>query len=74
MDGVVLERNLGEKDHSGLQMAIAADEEIFTTPPFLCIEILSPEDRAVAAGMLAVSELRTENPGIDVPLAELFED
>ena len=24
------------------------DEEIFTTPPFLCAEILSPEDKAVA--------------------------
>src|SRR5262245_12767765 len=79
VDGVVLERNLGEKDHSGLQMEIGyyyrarrkqwglwvypeqrvqvaptrfrvpdicavigeAPEQIFRTPPFLCIEVLS---------------------------------
>jgi len=83
VDGVLEDRNVGEKDHSKLQMALAAyfyarrkelgiqvfpeqrievtqtryrvpdicitigepDEQIFTTAPFLCIEILSPEDR-----------------------------
>jgi Uma2 family endonuclease len=83
VDGVLEDRNVGEKDHSKLQMALAAwfyarrkelgiqvfpeqrvqvsasryrvpdlcvtigepDEQIFTTPPFLCVEILSPEDR-----------------------------
>jgi Uma2 family endonuclease len=83
VDGVLEDRNVGEKDHSKLQMAVAAyfyarrkelgiqvfpeqriqvtptryrvpdicitigepDEQIFTTAPFLCIEILSPEDR-----------------------------
>jgi Uma2 family endonuclease len=84
VDGVVEERNLGEKDHSSLQMAVAAYfyarrkewgiyvypeqrvqvsptrfrvpdvcvvagsepvEQIFRTPPLICIEILSPEDR-----------------------------
>lgn len=84
VDGVVLERNVGEKSHAKLQLAILMylrnreeqwgifaiqetrvqisptryrvpdvcvfsgpepDEEIFTHPPFLCIEILSPEDR-----------------------------
>jgi len=79
-------------------------EQIFRTPPFICIEILSPDDRLsrvqvklndylhfgvpyvflldpetrkayrwTTAGMLEVSELRTENPEIVVPLAELFE-
>jgi len=79
-------------------------EQIFRTPPFICIEILSPDDRLsrvqvklndylhfgvpyvflldpetrkayrwTTAGMLQASELRTENPEIVVPLAELFE-
>jgi Uma2 family endonuclease len=83
VDGVVLERNLGEKDHGRLQLKLGAyflarqtqwntyaiveqrvqvrpgrfrvpdvcvllgrtDEQILTAPPFLCVEILSPEDR-----------------------------
>lgn len=84
VDGVVLERNVGEKDHSKVQRDVLLylherrklwnifaiqeqriqvsqtrfripdvcvlvgpepDEQIFTHPPFLCIEILLPEDR-----------------------------
>ena len=83
VDGVVLERNLGEYDHGRLQLAVAAyfharrkewglyavpeqrvqvfptrfrvpdvcvmigkpAEQIFRTPPFICIEILSKDDR-----------------------------
>jgi Uma2 family endonuclease len=83
VDGVVVERNLGQYDHARLQMAVSAylhnrrqefgirvvpeqrvqvsptrfrvpdvcvvkgepTEQIFRTPPFICIEILSPEDR-----------------------------
>jgi Uma2 family endonuclease len=83
VDGVVLERNLGETDHSRLQTEIAfyyrsrrkqwglwalveervqvaatrfripdvclvvgnPHEQILRTPPFICIEVLSPDDR-----------------------------
>jgi Uma2 family endonuclease len=83
VDGVVLERNLGEYDHARLQGEVFAyfharrkewglrvvpeqrvqvsptrfrvpdvcavlgepAEQIFKTPPFICIEILSPDDR-----------------------------
>jgi Uma2 family endonuclease len=81
------------------------DEQIFTHPPLLCIEILSPEDRIVRMrervddyfgfgvqyvwliypkttrawnyrrdGMDEVRDgvLRTENPSIEIPLAEIF--
>jgi Uma2 family endonuclease len=83
VDGVLVERNLGRKDHSNLQgevyawfrdrrrslrltaftelrirvgptryripdvcvvMLPAPDEQIFTQPPYICIEILSPGD------------------------------
>ena len=144
VDGVVLERNLGEQDHSNIQMELAVflgglrkklgihvfpeqrvqvkptrfrvpdicvvagpkpDEQIFTHPPFLCIEILSKDDRMsemeeriddylafgvpyvwllnpktkrarvyTAEGMREAKQgvLRTENPEIVVPLAEIF--
>ena len=144
VDGEVLERNLGERDHGRLQVKFGAyflarqalwnsyviveqrvqvsrqrfripdvcvvlgktDEQILTVPPFLCIEILSPEDRmtrvrdriddyfqmgvpnvwvvdparreafeATPAGDLhCVTEmLRTTDPCLEVPLAEIFE-
>lgn len=144
VDGEVLERNFGDRDHSYLQAALGSylfarrrtwnieafieqrvqvrpnryripdlcvvlggtKEKIFTTPPFLCIEILSPEDRmsrlqeriddyftmgvshvwvvdperraafyATAAGDLhrVHDVLRTAEPVLEVPLAEIFE-
>ena len=83
IDGELIERNLGQKDHSNLQGEIFAwfrerrrtlrlkpfpeqrikvaarryrvpdvcvvplpepDEQVFTQPPYICIEILSPDD------------------------------
>jgi Uma2 family endonuclease len=144
VDGHLEERNLGEWDHSRLQLRLGAfllsryggsgievltelrvqvqprryripdlcvvvgnpGEQVLTKPPFICIEILSPEDRMnrmeiriadylemgvpyvwildpqtrqayVATkdeGLREVKNgiLRTENPAIEVPLAEVF--
>lgn len=144
VDGAVVERNVGEKDHGKLQRSLLIyfherrmtwginvfpeqrvqvsaarfripdvcavlgpepEEQIFTKPPFICIEILSPEDRLSAMqervrdflrmgvpyvwiidpqsreafrctleGLRKVTELRTENPEIVVPLEALFEE
>ncbi len=82
------------------------DEQIFTTPPFVCIEILSPDDRmeevqekideylafgvryvwlinprsrrayvytAEGIGEAKDGLLRTQDPDLSVPLAEVFE-
>jgi len=144
VDGVVLERNVGELNHSTVQGELyfwfrtrrrdlrtwayteqrvqvkptryrvpdvcvvvgeKPQEQIFTKPPFLCIEILSPDDRMselldkigdylefgvryvwvidptsrrawvhTAAGSHEIRDLvlRTDNPEIAVPLAEIF--
>jgi Uma2 family endonuclease len=144
IDGVIVERNLGERDHSTLQGELyyclrrqgkalgvyvypeqrvqvsptrfrvpdvcvtvgpKPTEQIFTRPPFLCVEVLSPDDRAgevqeriddyLALGVSYVwvinprsrrgyihtaegsreakdGMLRTENPDIAIPLADLF--
>jgi Uma2 family endonuclease len=81
------------------------EEQIFGAPPFICIEILSPEDRMARVqeriddylkfgvpyvwvvdpnshrawiytksgiGEVADGILRTENPTLNVPLAEIF--
>ncbi len=142
IDGEVLERNVGERDHSRLQMVLSGylwsrekafgiyvlieqrvqtsaarflvpdilvtlepvTEQIITKAPFLCIEILSPEDRVTRtrdkireflkmgvrfvwlidpstleatiytrASVTEVTDgfLRTQDPEIIVPLAEL---
>jgi len=143
VDGVLLERNVGEKDHSRLQSLLctflvnrerewgiqvfteqrvqvsarrfrvpdlcivvgAPSEQIFTRPPFLCIEILSKDDRMsemqerindylafgvpyvwvvdplakrayihTAEGSREAKDgfLRTENPEMVVPIADLL--
>jgi len=142
VDGEVVERNVGERDHAYVQgevfsyfrarrkqwgvwefveqwLQVSATrfsipdvcvplewpvEQVFTTPPFICVEILSPRDsvagmnerladflsfgvpyvllldskarkawRCTSDGMMSVAELRTENPEMVVPLAELFD-
>jgi Uma2 family endonuclease len=144
VDGEVVERTLGEKDHSRLQREIIfyfrarerewqafcfpeqrvqvaprrfripdvcvvlrkePEEQVFTEPPFICIEILSKNDTLVAmqeriddylafgvpyvwiihpraqqawiytkAAIIEVKDgaLRTEDPSLAVPLADIF--
>src|SRR5438309_8468994 len=99
IDGVILERNVGEYDHATLQIAIASylytrrkelgitvvpeqrvqvsptrfrvpdvcvtladPEQIFSKPPFICIEILSPEDRLSAMQERATDYLKMGVP------------
>ena len=144
VDGELEDRNVGEKDHSKLQIRLSSylhvqrkrwgisafteqrlcvsatryrvpdicvtlgepEEQVFAGPPFLCIEILSPEDRAgriqrkiadylkfgvryiwvidprtrdaviyTTSSTHVVEDgiLRTSDPDIAVPLAEVFD-
>jgi Uma2 family endonuclease len=145
VDGEVLERNWGDRDHSTTQTELilffgnrdriwnvsffpgqriqvsptrfrvpdlcvylgeGPKDQIFRTPPFICIEILSPEDRwdqmqkkiddylrfgvqyvwvinppdqrawaCTTASSVEIRDgiLRTENPSLTVPVAEIFE-
>ena len=143
VDGLVVDRNVGERDHSALMCAVmiylherrkdwrvkvlpslkihtastrfriadicvlrddAPDEQIPTTAPLMCIEVLGSRDtlsamqtrvedflrmgvpyvfildprtrkawRASNAGLLDISELRTQNPEMVVPLDALYE-
>ncbi len=88
-----------------VRLASDPPEQIFTTPPFICVEVLSPEDRistmqeritdylemgvryvwildprkrkayrATETGVQEISELRTENPDILIPIDALFEE
>ena len=141
VDGVVVERNLGQYDHARLQGEVMfyfqlrrkewgitvvpeqrvqvaptrfripdvcvvkgePTDQVFRTPPFICIEVLSADDRlahmhervqdylkfgvpyvfildpaqhkawrCTPEGLEEVTELRTADPEIIVPLAELF--
>ena len=146
VDGALVERNVGEKDHSKQQARLTAfffarrktgnlnvfpeqriqvspkrfrvpdvcvtlgpepDEQVFTRPPFLCIEILSPSDTMhsmqeriddyLSFGVPFVwvidpqnrrgwvytldgareardGFMRTANPELFVPLAEMFDN
>jgi Uma2 family endonuclease len=142
VDGLVVERNLGQYDHARLQGAVflyfevrrkqwglravpeqrvqvsatrfripdvcvvkgEPTEQIFRMPPFICIEILSPVERltemhqrvqdylnfgvpyvwildpatrkayrSTPDALTEIIELRTEEPGIIVPIEALFE-
>jgi Uma2 family endonuclease len=103
VDGEIVERNLGEREHGTLQAAIAACfwnnrklwdilpiteqrirvspskiriadvavlrsdapfEKVALTPPLICIEILSPEDRMSRAKLLLADYLALGVPNI----------
>jgi hypothetical protein len=89
IDGVVLERNGGERDHStfegatfawffnrrkDLRIAVFPEQRVQVTPTRFRVD---PKTRLAyrwtREGMHQVHELRTENPAIVVPLADLFE-
>jgi len=58
------------------------DEQVFEQPPFLCVEILSPEDRVtrmqakirdhITFGVEAVHGMLTSDPEITVTVAEVL--
>ena len=99
VDGVVEERNVGEKEHGKLQFRIMVllkrlrtlapflemrvrisetryrvpdicaydrepDESVFTTPPLLCVEILSPQDRMTRTTRVAQDYLAAGVPSV----------
>jgi Uma2 family endonuclease len=49
------------------------DEEIFTSPPLLCVEVLSPEDRMSKVVTLAKEYLAKEYLAMGVPVVWVIE-
>jgi Uma2 family endonuclease len=111
-DGVLIERNVGERDHSWLQVAVGAyffrrrklwnieaftaqrhriragkymipdvcviyrprpSEKIFTRPPLIWIEILSPEDRPIRVNRKITQLLEFGVPNVWVIAPETLE-
>jgi Uma2 family endonuclease len=101
VDGLIEERNVGERDHNRLQIVLGAwflahekewniyvlpeqrthvspsrvripdvcllrgdapNEQVLTTPPLLCVEILSPEDR-----LPRIARIMDDYAGMGVP-------
>ena len=77
VDGVVVERNLGEYDHARLQGEVMVYLHVRRKFGVAYVWILDPAARkayrSTQGALTEIGELRTEDPEIVVPLQALFE-